>query len=160
MWLHMFSRLYNYLLWQWAHSSLQLLIQPWVCAPGTHYGCVGQGSVEYEVCLTFLHMASSGNRTPDPSDLESNTLSTWPDEKICDIHDFRESSWIYANINWAWLQGLSELFKYRCYLFQQTSGVWKPQCRIWEHSNMISIFGGMQLHDMWRPSNLTCRFSS
>ena len=59
----MFFRLY--LSWQWAHSSLQLLIQPWICAPGTHYGWVDQGSVEYEVCLTFLHMASTGNRTPD-----------------------------------------------------------------------------------------------
>ena len=28
------------LLRQWAHSSLQLLIQPWICAPGTHYGWV------------------------------------------------------------------------------------------------------------------------
>ena len=24
------------------------------------------------------HMASTGNRTPDPSDLESNAFSTWP----------------------------------------------------------------------------------
>ena len=45
--------------------SLQPLIQPWICAPGTHYGCMGQGSVEYEVCPTLLHMASSGNWTPD-----------------------------------------------------------------------------------------------
>ena len=52
--------------WQGGHQcSLQLLIQPWICAPGTHYGSVGRGSVEYEVCLTLLHMASSGNRTPD-----------------------------------------------------------------------------------------------
>ena len=45
--------------------SLQLLIQSWICAPGTHYGWVDRGSVEYEVCPTPLHMASNGNRTPD-----------------------------------------------------------------------------------------------
>ena len=45
--------------------SLQLLIQPWICAPSTHYGWVNQGSVEYEVCPTLLHMASTGNRTQD-----------------------------------------------------------------------------------------------
>ena len=45
--------------------SLQLLIQPWICAPGTPYGWVDRGSVEYEVCLTLLHMTSTGNRTPD-----------------------------------------------------------------------------------------------
>ena len=46
--------------------NLQLLIQPWICGPGTHYVWVGQGSVEYDVCLTLLHMASTGNRTTDP----------------------------------------------------------------------------------------------
>ena len=45
--------------------TLQLLIQPWIRAPGTHYGWVGQDSVEYEVCPTLLHMASTGSRTPD-----------------------------------------------------------------------------------------------
>ena len=45
--------------------SLQLSIQPWICAPGTHYGWVDRGSVEYEVCPTLLRMASSGNRTRD-----------------------------------------------------------------------------------------------
>ena len=45
--------------------SLQLLIKPWVCAPGTHYGWVDQGSVEYKVCSTLLHMTSTGNRTKD-----------------------------------------------------------------------------------------------
>ena len=36
-------------------------IDPWICAPGTHYGWVDRGSVEYEVCPTLLHMASTGN---------------------------------------------------------------------------------------------------
>ena len=48
-----------------AYGSLQLSIQPWICAPGTHYGWVDRGSVVYEVCPTLLHMASTGNRTPD-----------------------------------------------------------------------------------------------
>ena len=48
-----------------AYGSLQLSIQPWICAPGTHYGWVDRGSMEYEVCPTLLHMASTGNRTPD-----------------------------------------------------------------------------------------------
>ena len=66
--------------WQWAvgaYGSLQLSIQPWICAPGTHYGWVDPGRVEYEVCLTLLHIASTGNGTPD-FDLESSALSTWP----------------------------------------------------------------------------------
>ena len=47
------------------HISLQLLIQPWICALDTHYSWVDQVSVEIEVCPTLLHMASTGNRTPD-----------------------------------------------------------------------------------------------
>ena len=65
----MFFRLY--LSWQLVDSSLQLLIQPWSCAPGTHYGWVDWGSVEYEVCPTLLHVNSTGNRTPDPLILNS-----------------------------------------------------------------------------------------
>ena len=46
--------------WQGGRQcSLQLLIQPWICAPGTHYGWVDQGNVEYEVCLTLLQMANA-----------------------------------------------------------------------------------------------------
>ena len=50
--------------------SMQLFIQPWICALGNHYGwgghgSVGHGSVEYEVCPTLLHMTSTGNQTPD-----------------------------------------------------------------------------------------------
>ena len=45
--------------------SLQLLIQPWICAPGTHYAWVDRSSVEYEVYPTLLHMATTGNRTSD-----------------------------------------------------------------------------------------------
>ena len=56
----MFFRLYLL-----AVPSLLLLIQPGIYAPGTDYGWVGQGSVEYEVCLTHLHMASTGNRSQD-----------------------------------------------------------------------------------------------
>ena len=63
MCLHMFFRLY--LPWQPVYRSLQLLIQPWIGAPGTHYGLVDQGSVEYEVCLTCLHMTTTRNRTPN-----------------------------------------------------------------------------------------------
>ena len=47
------------------YGSLQLSIQPWICAPGTHYGWVDRGSVVYKVCPTLLHMASTGNRTLD-----------------------------------------------------------------------------------------------
>ena len=47
------------------YGSLQLLIQPWICAPGTHNCWVDQGSVEYEVFPTLLHTTSTGNWTPD-----------------------------------------------------------------------------------------------
>ena len=32
---------------------------------GIHFGWVNQGSVEYEVWPKLLHMASTGNQTPD-----------------------------------------------------------------------------------------------
>ena len=61
----MFNRLYLSL-WQGGlQCSLQLLIQPWICAPGTHYGWVDWGIVEYKVCPTLLHMANTGNWTTD-----------------------------------------------------------------------------------------------
>ena len=63
IWRHMFFRLH--LPWQRAYSVLQLLIHPWICAPGTQYGWMDGGRVEYEVCLAILHMASTENRTPD-----------------------------------------------------------------------------------------------
>ena len=45
--------------------SVQVLIQPWVCALNAHYGWVDQSSVEYKVFPTILHMTSAGNLTPD-----------------------------------------------------------------------------------------------
>ena len=82
-----------YLPWQCAHSSLQLAFQPWICVPGTHYGWVDQGSVEYEVCLTLLHRAGIGNRTPDLLIFESNALSTWPyaPKYFANLHHFSVS---------------------------------------------------------------------
>ena len=50
---------------RWCQCSLQPLIQPLICGPGTYYGWVDQGSVEYEVYATLPHMTSAGNRTPD-----------------------------------------------------------------------------------------------
>ena len=53
--------------WQGGRQfSLQLLIQPWICAPGTHYGWVDQAVWKYEVYSTLLHMANPGNGTPYP----------------------------------------------------------------------------------------------
>ena len=57
--------------------SLKLVIQPWICAPGSHYDWVDRGSVEYEVHPTLLHMGSTENLTR-PSDLEFSALFTWP----------------------------------------------------------------------------------
>ena len=47
--------------------SLQLLIQCWLCGPGTHYSWVGRCSMEFEVCPTLVpvHMTSSDNLAPD-----------------------------------------------------------------------------------------------
>ena len=56
--------------------SLQLLIQPWIRAPGSHCGWVDQGSVEYKVCPTIPHTTCAGDLNPNL--VESNTLSTWP----------------------------------------------------------------------------------
>ena len=52
--------------WQGGRQcSLQLLVQPWICAQGTNYGWIDCFNVEYKVCPTLLHMDSTGNRTPD-----------------------------------------------------------------------------------------------
>ena len=40
--------------------NLQPLIQPWICAPGTHYGWVDRGTVEYEVCQYFYTWPAVG----------------------------------------------------------------------------------------------------
>ena len=47
------------------HSSLQLLIFGSGHQVPITAGWVNRGIVEYKVCLTLLHMASTGNRTPD-----------------------------------------------------------------------------------------------
>ena len=54
------------------HCSLQLLIQPWICAPGTNYGWVDQDSMEIR-SLPDQHWESNLR----PSDFESKTWSTW-----------------------------------------------------------------------------------
>ena len=94
-----------YLLWQWAHSSLQLhgLIQPWICAPGTRYRWVDWGRVEYEVCPTLLH-GQHWESKPRPSDLESNALSTWPHAPLLSPNDYsypkiHSVNGSYRNIN-------------------------------------------------------------
>ena len=98
MWLHMFFRLY--LSWQWAHSSLQLLIQPWICAQGTHYGWVDQGNVEYKVYPTLLHMASTGNQTRE--------VQTWVP---CPIH---LATCSHKDVYCGWLEwlGLAKVVSY------------------------------------------------
>ena len=40
------------------YGSLQLLIQPWICAPGTHCSWVNRGTVGCEVWLILLHMST------------------------------------------------------------------------------------------------------
>ena len=46
-----------------AYGSLQLLIQPWICAPDTHSSWLDRGSEN--VKFAPLHKTSTGNRTPD-----------------------------------------------------------------------------------------------
>ena len=70
-----------YLPWQWADSSLQLLIQPWICTPGTHYSLVDRGCVEYEICPSVLHVTSTGNQTPDLLILSPTPYP--PDHMLC-----------------------------------------------------------------------------
>ena len=65
MWLHMFFRLY--FPWQWVHSSLQLLIQPWNCTTYPLWSLPDTSTYD-------KHWESN----PNLSDLESNAPSTWP----------------------------------------------------------------------------------
>ena len=86
----MFFRLY--LPWQWAHSSRQPLIQPGICALGTHYGWVGgpsQCGIQSlaNICTHGQHSESN----PRPSDLESNALSTSPHAKYMWLHEHHSS---------------------------------------------------------------------
>ena len=71
--------------------------------PGTHYYWVGKGSMEWLVCLTFLHMISSGHRTPNLFYLESNALSTRPNTHNIFVlmgesrpHGLVSISWIFT----------------------------------------------------------------
>ena len=43
---------------------MQLLMQTWICAPGTEYSWVSHNSVECEICPTLLHMSCAWHKTP------------------------------------------------------------------------------------------------
>ena len=81
-----------YLQWQWTQSSLQLMIQQWICAPGRYYSWVDRGSAEYEICPALLHSVSTENRTPALLIL-SPTLYPRPHDPISLL------SWYFFNIN-------------------------------------------------------------
>ena len=52
--------------WQGGHQcSLQLLIQPCICVPCTHYSWVVQSSVDCGVCWTIVRMTGARNQTPN-----------------------------------------------------------------------------------------------
>ena len=79
--------------------SLQLLIRPRICAPGTHYGWVDWGSVEYGVCPILLYMSNTGNRTPDLLILSSTPYPLghiwshiWERKGLDTIHYFRKGT--------------------------------------------------------------------
>ena len=65
------------------YSSLQLLIQSWICTPGTHYNWVDKGSVGYKAYPTLLHMTNTGNQILSPMPyppghrLPHSFLSSW-----------------------------------------------------------------------------------
>ena len=63
---HEFSRLYNFHPWHlnsFFFSSYSQSLQCSILVPqGTHHCWVD--SINWEVCLTLLHMTTSGNRTP------------------------------------------------------------------------------------------------
>ena len=101
-----FSRLYNVHPWYWnsllyglisgensAHflQLMPLIIFQFFVPPGHCW--VGRGSMECEVCPTFLHMISNGKQIPDPLILSSNALPTSPQApkscimNISTIHD-------------------------------------------------------------------------
>ena len=65
-WLYMFSRRCLSPGQVGVKADLQLLIQPWIFAPGTHYGWVDRGSVENtKFDQHFRYMTSTVNQTPD-----------------------------------------------------------------------------------------------
>ena len=45
--------------------NLQVLIKPWICAPGANYSKVDKASAECKICPALLHITSHGNQTPD-----------------------------------------------------------------------------------------------
>ena len=62
-WLSTFFRLHRSSGTVGTNVAWNLLIHPWICAPGTYYGWVYQCSMECKVCLTPLHLTSTGNLT-------------------------------------------------------------------------------------------------
>ena len=74
-----------------ASGSPQLSIQPWICAPGTHYSWVDRGRMQCgslpDTSTHDQHWVSN----PRPSDLEFNALSTWTCSRDC------------SNCRWFWM---------------------------------------------------------
>ena len=64
--------------------SLQLLIQPWICAPGTHYGWVDQGGVNTKFAWRLYTWPALG--------IKPQTLWYWVQ---CPIHLATCSQWIF-----------------------------------------------------------------
>ena len=95
---HEFRRLYNLHPWYWKSFSngfifagdnsahfLQLMpftIFQFFIPPGIHYCWVARGSIEWEVCLTLLHMTSSWNRTPKLPKLNHHNSAIWHTKQI------------------------------------------------------------------------------
>ena len=106
------------------HCSLQLLIQPWICAPGTQYGWVDRGSVEYEVCPTLLHMANIGNRTPDLLILSPTPYPLGHVLMLCP--PFYSNAAQYDSLSWRLLLGCEAIYSIhplkRCYLYYYLLG--------------------------------------
>ena len=66
---------YLYLHHEGCQCSLQLLVHFWICARGTHYSWVNQGSVEYSNCHTSIHTTMQLWES-NPRNSESNALPT------------------------------------------------------------------------------------
>ena len=85
-----------------SQNRLQLLIQPWVCAPRTHYNWIDWGSEEYKVCPTPCTQDQHWVSNPKYYDHESYamfiTFSSYDLRHTCFLREHSAEAWWALNL--------------------------------------------------------------
>ena len=86
----MLFRIYLFPLVRWGQCSMQQLIQPWICTPGTHFGWMAQQSMECKVCQTLFTWPASGIKPQNfYSFIQCSILSQYFFHEVCFVDCFK-----------------------------------------------------------------------